>query len=110
MKLSSLCLMLVGTAILGSVPLTLTLSQTQPTQPSNNYPSQEKTSFINSCTQENDGRFRAICECTFNQIQDTYSYEEYQNILQQLRNGDDLPEAVVEMIRDCRADINPANI
>ncbi|NEO25940.1 MAG: hypothetical protein F6K03_03330 [Kamptonema sp. SIO4C4] len=105
MKLSSLCLMLVGTAILGFIPLTL--SQPQPSQPSrNNYPAQEKASFVDSCAQENDARFRAICECTFNQIQDTYSYEEYQNILQQLRNGDDLPEAVVEMIRDCRAEVN----
>lgn len=110
MKLSIHFLPIFAVTLMGVVFLSLSPSVTRSQQTqnpsSNSYPTEEKASFVNSCARNNDAQFRAICECTFNKIQQTYSYTEYQNIRQQLENGENLPERVVRMIRECRNNPN----
>ncbi|MGB0560614.1 MAG: hypothetical protein ACPGVO_02270 [Spirulinaceae cyanobacterium] len=69
---------------------------------SQNYPTGERQNFVNSCAYGRGNQVRAICACTYEKIKARYSYSEYQNIRQRIRNGSQLPAPVLKMIEDCR--------
>ncbi|NEO85223.1 MAG: hypothetical protein F6J87_13380 [Spirulina sp. SIO3F2] len=75
---------------------TVSLAQAQ------NYPTNERQSFVESCANLRGSEVRAICACTFEKIKARYSYEEYRSIRQRIDNGSQLPAPVVKMIEDCR--------
>lgn len=67
-----------------------------------NYPANERQSFVNSCAYDRGTAVRAICACTFEKIKARYSYGEYLTIRRQIQNGQRLPASVLAMIESCR--------
>lgn len=90
--LSTLCC----AGLLAALPTTPALAQAQ------NYPANERQSFVNSCAYDRGTTVRTICACTFEKIKARYSYQEYLTIRRQIQNGQRLPAPVLAMIDDCR--------
>ncbi len=106
MKYPTLLLMLLtGVAIALIYPqLTPAQTTTEPTAAS--YPASERESFVKSCATGRGAEVRSVCACTYQKITQRYNYEQYQEIYRQVDNGQDLPESIRLMIRNCRQETN----
>ena len=74
------------------------------------YPKNEKTTFINSCSNNETPTFRTVCECAFQEIELTYGFDQYKVIAQDLRNGGALPGRFDTIINNCIDDPAPREL
>jgi len=76
-------------------------------QPANQYPIDVVNSFVNSCTsaaaQDNVDPQLAqnICTCYVQEIQNQYTYQEFEAIDREVAQGQPLPPAFEEIVKNC---------
>jgi hypothetical protein len=72
----------------------------EPEEPADEYPPGFKKQFVDSCA--SGGAPRSICECTFDRLQNRYSFTEFVDLLSKARGGS-LPPPVENAVRECAA-------
>ncbi|MEA5421022.1 hypothetical protein VB712_17490 [Spirulina sp. CCNP1310] len=102
MKYPTFLLMLLAGVAIALIHPQLTTAQTTTEATAASYPASERESFVNSCASGRGAEVRSVCACTYQKITQRYNYEQYQEIYRQVDNGQDLPESIRLMIRDCR--------
>jgi hypothetical protein len=78
------------------------------TQPANSYPTQDVDAFMNSCVSSavnvgiTQSQAESYCSCAIQEIQNQYTYEQFQQLSRQLMQRQTPPE-LTEIINTCAA-------
>lgn len=76
-------------------------------QPTNQYPNDIVSSFVNSCISlaaedDVDPQFaQNICTCYVQEIQNQYTYQEFDAINREVAQGQPLPPVFEELVKNC---------
>ena len=102
------CLVLVIVVIIiiavvaGNLSTTLTDTPTPSDTDSHGYPTDVKTSFVDKCQLNAIGKsYQGYCECTFNYIEEKFSYVQYKQMQDDYDATKTLPQGIAEAGASC---------
>lgn len=91
-------LLSIASFLLTTVPILSASAQTQ-----YSYPQDVVNQYIEDCTAGRGAQARQVCVCTINELQATYSFEDFQIFNQQVVRTNKLPIELSTIIKACEA-------
>lgn len=70
------------------------------------YPDEFRKNYIETCTNGRGDKIKAMCECTFREIEKKYTIDEFRKINRDTEETGQVPPDLVQLFNSCQTNLN----